>query len=411
MGKLNAAKMRTLTKPGAYGDGAGLYLQVRGLQNRSWLYRFKLYGKGHMMGLGTIHDVSLAEARDVAAAARKMVRQGINPIDQRRAARGENAAQAGLTFNQVAETYIAAHEPSWRNAKHRQQWRNTLDTYTAPILGKLPVAQIDVGAVMRVLEPLWRAKTETASRLRGRIESVLDYATARGWRSGENPARWRGHLDNLLPARSKVAKVEHHSALPWREVGAFMVALAKEEGVSALALRFAILTAARTGEVIGARWSEIDMQAAVWTIPASRMKASREHRVPLSDGAMEMLREVSELRADPKADGFVFPGGRAGKPLSSMALLMLLRRMERGDLTAHGFRSTFRDWCAEATDYPREVAEAALAHILRHKTEAAYQRGDLMEKRRRVMAEWAAFWARRAAAADVVALRTTAAHP
>ena len=199
--------------------------------------------------------------------------KAINPIDQRRAARAENAAQAGLTFAQVADAYIAAHEPSWRNAKHRQQWRNTLDTYADPILGKLPVAQVGVGEVMRVLEPLWREKTETASRLRGRIEAVLDYATARGWRSGENPARWRGHLDNLLPARSKVAKVEHHSALPWREIGAFMATLAKEEGVSALALRFAILTAARTGEVIGARWSEIDMQAATWTVPAERMKA------------------------------------------------------------------------------------------------------------------------------------------
>ena len=305
----------------------------------------------------------------------------------------------------MADAYIAAHEASWRNAKHRQQWRNTLDTYADPILGKLPVAQVEVGDVMRVLEPLWREKTETASRLRGRIESVLDYATARGWRSGENPARWRGHLDNLLPARSKVAKVEHHAALPWREIGAFMAALAEEEGVSALALRFAILTAARTGEVIGARWSEIDMQAAVWTVPADRMKAAREHRVPLSDAALDVLREVAKLRTEPEADGFVFPGGKAGKPLSSMALLMLLRRMERGDLTAHGFRSTFRDWCAEATNYPREVAEAALAHTLRDKTEAAYQRGDLMEKRRRLMAEWATFCARPAPAGEVVPLR------
>ena len=406
MGKLNAAKMRTLTKPGAHGDGAGLYLQVRGPHNRSWLYRFKLYGKGHLMGLGTDRDVSLAEARDAAAAARKMVRQGINPIDQRRTARAENAAHVGLTFNEVADAYITAHEPSWRNAKHRQQWRNTLDTYAGPILGKLPVAQVDVGAVMSVLEPLWRGKTETASRLRGRIESVLDYAAARGWRSGENPARWRGHLDNLLPARSKVAKVEHHSALPWREIGAFMIALAEEEGVSALALRFAILTAARTGEVIGARWSEIDMQAAVWTVPARRMKASREHRVPLSDSAMALLRETSKLRADLKADGFVFPGGKSGKPLSGMALLMLLRRMGRGDLTAHGFRSTFRDWCAEATNCLREVAEAALAHTLKDKTEAAYQRGDLMEKRRRLMADWAVFCARPYTVSTVVALNT-----
>lgn len=405
MSKLNAARMRTLTKPGTYGDGAGLYLQVRGSANRSWLYRFKLHGKPHLMGLGSVDDVSLAEARDAAAAARKLVRQGINPIDQRRTARAEGAVQAGLTFSQVADAYIAAHEPSWRNPKHRQQWRNTLDTYAVPILGKLPVAQVDVGAVMRVVEPLWREKTETASRLRGRIESVLDYATTRGWRSGENPARWRGHLDNLLPARSKVAKVEHHAALPWREIGSFMAALAEEDGVSALALRFAILTAARTGEVIGARWSEIDLGDAVWTVPAGRMKASREHRVPLSDGAVDVLRQVAKLRTDTRMDGFVFPGGNSGRPLSSMALLMLLRRMERSDLTAHGFRSTFRDWCAEATNYPREVAEAALAHTLGDKVEAAYRRGDLLEKRAKLMREWAQYCSRSAVVGEVVALR------
>jgi integrase len=261
---------------------------------------------------------------------------------------------------------------------------------------------------MRVLEPLWREKTETAARLRGRIEAVLDYATARGWRTGENPARWRGHLANLLPAPSKIAKVEHHAALPWREIGAFMSAMAKEEGISALALRFAILTSARTGEVIGARWSEIDMGEAVWTVPSGRMKAAREHRVPLSEAALDVLCEIVKLRPNSKIDGFVFPGGKPGRALSSMALLMLLRRMGRSDLTAHGFRSTFRDWCAEATNYPREVAEAALAHTLRDKTEAAYQRGDLMEKRRQLMAEWATFCGRPSATGEVVLLRTGA---
>jgi integrase len=394
MSKLNAARMRSLTKPGTYGDGAGLYLQVRGSANRSWLYRFKLHGKSHLMGLGTVVDVSLAEARDAAAAARKRVRQGINPIDQRRADRVENTAQAGLTFAQVADAYIAAHEPSWRNAKHRQQWRNTLGTYAEPTLGKLPVGQVDVGAVMRVLEPLWLTRTETASRLRGRIESILDYATARGWRSGENPARWRGHLDNLLPTRSKVTRVQHHPALPWRDVGSFMARLVQEEGVSALALQFVILTVARTSEAIGARWSEIDMQAHIWTVPAERMKAGREHRVPLSDAAMDILRAAAKLVTSPNPLAYIFPGGKTGKALSSMALLMLLRRMERSDLTAHGFRSTFRDWCAEMTNYPRELAEAALAHTLRDRTEAAYQRGDLMEKRRRLMAEWATYCGR-----------------
>jgi integrase len=361
------------------------------------------------MGLGAFPDVSLAEARDAAAAARKQVRQGVNPIDQRRATRTAVAASAGLnTFAQVADAYIAAHDASWRNAKHRQQWRNTLDTYARPVMGNLGVAVVDTGAVMRVLEPIWREKPETASRLRGRIESVLDYAAARGWRTGDNPARWRGHMDNLLPSRAKISRVEHHAALPWREIGGFMAALAEQEGVAALALRFAILTAARTGEVIGARWSEIDMAAGVWLVPADRMKAGREHRIPLSDAALHVLRELAKLRTNPKVDGFVFRGGKVGKPLSSMALLMLLRRIKRGDLTAHGFRSTFRDWCAEATNYPREVAEAALAHTLRDKTEAAYQRGDLMEKRRRLMAEWAAFCARPAAVGEVVPLRAGA---
>jgi integrase len=267
---------------------------------------------------------------------------------------------------------------------------------------------VDTGAVMRVLEPIWREKPETASRLRGRIESVLDYATARGWRTGDNPARWRGHMDNLLPSRAKIARVEHHAALPWREIGVFATCLAKQDGVGSLALRFAILTAARTGEVIGTRWSEIDMAAGLWTVPAERMKGGREHRVPLSNAALDVLRQVAKLGTGRDPTAFVFPGGKTGKPLSSMAMLMLLRRMGRGDLTAHGFRSSFRDWCAEATNYPREIAEAALAHTLRDKTEAAYQRGDMMEKRRRLMAEWAAFCARPATTGEVVPLRAEA---
>jgi integrase len=288
-----------------------------------------------------VADVSLAEARDAGAAAGKLVRRGIDPIARRRAERAEEAARAGLnTFAEVAEAYIRAHEGTWRNEKHRYQWRATIDSYAAPILGKLPVAQVDVGAVMRVIEPLWQQKTETAARLRGRIESVLDYARARGWRTGENPARWRGHLDNLLPARSKVAKVKHHAALPWREIGAFMARLADENGVPALALRFVILTAARTGEAIGARWSEIDIASAIWTVPGTRMKAGREHRVPLSEAAMEVLRQAAALGGAGQSAAFVFPGGKGGK--AATAMLMLLRRMGHRDLTAHGFRSTFR---------------------------------------------------------------------
>jgi integrase len=390
--KLNAVKIRSLTKPGTYGDGAGLYIQVRGPENRSWLYRFKLHRKPHLMGLGALTDVSLAEAREAAAAARKLVRQGINPIARRRSERVDSAAKSRLnTFSEVADAYIAAHETGWRNPKHRQQWRNTLDTYARPVLGDLGVANIDTGAVMRVLEPIWREKPETASRLRGRIESVLDYATARGWRTGENPARWRGHVENLLPARSKVARVEHHAALPWTEIDAFMAKLREQDGTAALALRFAILTAARTGEVIGAQWSEIDLEGAIWTIPAERMKAGQEHRVPLSDLALEVLRDIRKLHPGSVQHEFIFPGGKAHSPLSSMALLMLLRRMGRRDLTTHGFRSTFRDWCAEMTGYSNEVAEAALAHTIKDKSEAAYRRGDMMEKRRRLMGDWAAF--------------------
>jgi integrase len=403
-GKLNAAKLRTLTKPGVYGDGGGLYLQVRRPDRRTWIYRYRVHGKSRWMGLGALSDISLAEAREAATAARKRVRQGVDPIEARRAEGAEKTAKAGKnTFGEVAALYINAHEASWRNAVHRQQWRNTLNTYVVPVLGKTGVALIGTGAVMNVLEPIWHDKPETASRLRGRIESILDYAAARGWRTGENPARWRGHLAKLLPSRAKLARVEHYAGLPWCEMGAFMTALAQQEGVAALALRFAILTAARTGEVIGARWREVDVQGAVWTVPAGRMKAGREHLVPLSDAAEDVLRKVMPLR--PNTGAFVFPGAKPDKPLSNMALLMLLRRMGRTDLTAHGFRSTFRDWCAEATNYPREVAEAALAHALRDKTEAAYQRGDLMEKRRRLMTEWAAFCGRPAISGDIVMLR------
>ena len=407
MGKLNAARLRTLTKPGSHGDGNGLYLQVRGPEHRSWLFRFKVAGAGHLMGLGPFPDVSLAEAREAATAARRLLRAGINPIEQRRAARIEAASRAGLnTFAEVAHAYIAAHEGGWRNAKHRAQWRSTLDTYAMPTIGGLSVAAIDTGHVMRVLESIWRETPETASRTRGRIESVLDYATARGWRVGDNPARWRGHLANLLPSRAKLARVQHHPALPWRDIAAFMSELVARSGTAALALRFAILTAARTGEVLGARWSEIDMAEAMWTVPGTRMKAGREHRVPLSDAACDVLREMAKARSKP--DGFVFAGAKPGAGLSSMALLMLLRRMGWGGLTTHGFRSTFRDWAAEATGTAREVAEAALAHTLSDKVEAAYRRGDLIEKRRRLMEDWAAFCARPVMNGSVVPIRAGA---
>ncbi len=408
MPKLTAVKVRSETKPGLHGDGGGLALQVKTDPKgkwiaRSWVFRYKLNGKARYLGLGSTSDVSLADAREKAAEARKLIRAGLDPIDERRRAEAEARSAAGLTtFAEVAAAYIAAHEPSWKNPKHRQQWRNTLETYATPVLGEISVAAIGVGEVTRVLEPIWRDKPETASRLRGRIEQVLDYATARGWRKGDNPARWKGHLDNLLPARGKLARVEHHAALPWREVGAFMAELNGQPGIAAKALAFTILTASRTSETVGATWREIDLANKVWTIDGRRMKAGREHRVPLSNAALAILKDMQI--GGTKPDAPVFPGGRAGRPLSTAAMSALLARMGR-DVTVHGFRSTFRDWCGEATNYPREVAEAALAHTLRDATEAAYRRGDALEKRRKLMADWAVYCARPTAVGEVVALR------
>ena len=392
MSKLNVLAMRKLTKPGRYGDGGGLWLQVRSAENRSWLLRYKIDGRPRQMGLGPVELVSLAEAREAAIEARKLVFRGVDPIEHRKAAKEARAvAAASLTFEQVAARYITAHEAGWRSDKHAAQWRATLEAYAFPVFGSRSVAAVDVGLVMRAVEPIWRAKPETASRVRGRIESVLDYATARGWRHGDNPARWRGHLENLLPQRSKVARVKHHAALPYAEVGAFLSELRQAEGIGARALEFTILTAARTGETIGATWAEIDLDAKTWTIPGRRMKAGAEHRVPLPERAIEILTALLPFRTGPGA--YVFPGGRKGAGLSQMALTMTLRRLGRESVTVHGFRSTFRDWASEATGYPREVAESALAHTLRDKVEAAYRRGDLFEKRRRMMEDWSAYCA------------------
>ncbi len=425
---LTAAKVRT-AGPGRYGDGAGLVLFVKPNGQRFWTIRYMIAGRAREMGLGPasgVGAVSLKEARERAEEQRRVLRVGRDPLIERDAAAvaaraaAQRAEARRKTVRDVAALYIQAHEASWRNAKHRQQWQSTLTTYVFPIMGDLPVADAESGHVMDVLEPIWTAKPETASRVRMRIEAVLDYARSRGWRSGENPARWRGHIANLLPRRARVRKVEHHAALPWSEIGAFMTALSQQESVAALALRFTILTAGRTGEVIGARWSEIDLSAGSWTIPPQRMKAGREHRVPLSKSATSVLRELLPLRDSARGE-WVFPGERTGRPLSNMAMLMLLRRMNSGGgspprwrdprsgepITPHGFRSTFRSWAEECTNHGREVAEAALAHAVRDKTEAAYQRGDLLEKRRRLMDDWAAFCARSTLAAEVVPLRWT----
>ena len=375
--------------PGLYADGGGLYLRVTPTEARMWLYRFQMHGRRRDMGLGPTDLYSLAEARQKALEARKLVAEGVDPIEARQAKRSAAAVDAskGMTFRACAEAYINAHRSGWRNPKHAAQWPATLDAYAYPHFGSLPVQAVDVGLVLKAIEPIWTVKPETASRVRGRIEIVLDWATARGYRQGENPARWRGHLENLLPPRSKVRRVEHYAALPYAEVAAFVADLRQQEGVGARALEFAILTAARTGEVIGARWGEINIAERLWTVPADRMKAGKEHRAPLSDAAMAIVEKMAAIRQG----DHLFPGGKAERPISNMAMLMLLRRMGRDDLTAHGFRSTFRDWAAECTNFPAEVAEMALAHTVGDKLEAAYRRGDLFQKRREIMAAWANF--------------------
>jgi integrase len=388
--KLTALGVKRLVHPGRHGDGGGLWLQVRSADQRSWLFRYALHGKTRQMGLGPLVDVPLAEAREAAGACRRLLREGTDPIEKRRTDRIGAATAQGMTFRDVSERYLAANEGVWRNEKHRYQWRQTLEVAHA-VFGARPVAVIATGDVTAVLEPIWQVKTETAMRLRGRIETVLDYATAQGWRSGDNPARWRGHLSNILPSPKRIVQVEHHAALPWPKMAEFMLALRDESGIAARALEFTVLTAARTGETLGATWPEIDLGAALWTVPAARMKAGKEHRVPLSPAAVAVLRKMLPLRGIGRGPDLVFPGARAGKALSNMSMNMLLRRMGQGGLTVHGFRSCFRDWCAEATAHSREVAEQALAHLLSDKVEAAYRRGDLLEKRGRLMDDWADF--------------------
>ncbi|MDE2390712.1 MAG: tyrosine-type recombinase/integrase, partial [Rhodospirillales bacterium] len=355
--KLSPAAVKNANKPGIYGDGLGLWLHVgpKALDEdgkptgtgKSWIFRYMIDGKAREMGLGPVHTIGLAEVREKARACRKAILAGVDPLEVKHAARRARKLEAAkaITFEKCAEKYIAAHNAGWRNAKHRDQWLSTLKTYVFPIIGDLAVSEVDTGHITKILEPIWVAKTETATRVRGRIETVLNYASTHGWRAGENPARWRGHLANILPKPTKVAKVQHHAALPWKEIGAFMKVLGAENGLAALALRFAILTAGRTGEVIGARWAEIDFTQKLWTIPAERMKAEREHRVPLTNDVLLILKEAEKFRVD--ESDFVFPGAKVGRHLSNMAMLVLLRRMKRDDLTAHGFRSTFRDWAAE----------------------------------------------------------------
>ena len=399
--RLSALQVTKLTKPGLYGDGGGLTLQITATGAKSWLLRYMVAGKPFGMGLGPTHTVSLAEARQKALDARKLLIDGINPL----AAKKQNKIAAALadakmmSFDQCAEAYILAHKAEWKNAKHGDQWTNTLNAYASPVFGHLPVAEIDTGLVVKCLAPIWESKTETASRVRGRIESVLGWATTSGYRTGENPARWKGHLENLLATISKSSRTKNHPSLPWQRIGAFMSALRAREGVSARAVEFAILTACRSGEVRGAQWAEFDTAGKLWTIPAERMKAKREHQVPLSDAALVLLESM------PKDDDVdVVFAGTKGQPLSDMSLTAVIRRMNGDDkpvwadangdgITVHGFRSSFRMWAAETTNYPREVAEHALAHQLPDAVERAYQRGSQFAKRAALMAEWAVYCA------------------
>jgi integrase len=409
--RLTVKSVANKTNPGYYADGGGLYLQVTARGGKSWIFRFALAGQtlskngrltSREMGLGSTQDIPLAEARAKAADCRRLVAMRIDPIEARKSddAQKALAAARSITFSECAEAYIKAHCAAWKNEKHVSQWENTIETYCT--FGSLAAQDVDTGQVLKALEPIWTAKPETASRLRGRIERVLDWAKVRGYRSGENPARWRGHLDKLLPKLEKRKRVRHHPALPFQQVPEFMSHLHAQHGIAARALEFTILTAARTNEVIAACWSEFDLENGVWTIPATRMKAHVEHRVPLAPQVVQLLRALPRI----ESALHVFPGQRKGRPLSNMAMLKLLQdRMEREHITVHGFRSTFRDWAAERTNFPREVCEMALAHTIMNQVEAAYRRGELFEKRRQLMEAWSKFCHMPATKGEVISLR------
>jgi integrase len=401
--ELKAIEVQRLKDPGLHfvGTVPGLALQISNTGARSWILRLAVVGRRREMGLGNYPEVPLAKAHEKAREARDLLKRGIDPIEHGRAQQSALAAAAALAvdFDHCAEQYIKAHSAGWKNAKHAQQVENTLKQYASPVMGKLLVRDVQLAHVLKVLEPIWKTKTETASRVRGRIETVLDWATTRGYREGPNPARWRGHLDNLLPKPGKVARVKHHKALPISDMGAFMARLRQCEGMGALALEFTILTAARSGEVRGATAGEIDRNAKVWTIPGARMKGGREHRVPLTDEALAVIDKADALHRTVESD-LLFPAPRGG-PLSDMTLTAVLRRLEV-QAVPHGFRSTFKDWAAERTSYTNEMSEMALAHAIGDKTEAAYRRGDMFEKRRHMMADWAKFLSAPEVPAEVI---------
>jgi integrase len=389
----SARSVETVTEIGYHRCDRGLYLQVAGSGTKSWLFRYKspVTGKQREMGLGSLNLVSLASARDIAVECRRQVLSGLDPLEERgRVKRVRLLEQArSITFQGAAEQCIASKKPEWKNAKHAQQWANSLTTYAYPVFGTLSVSDLDTDLVLKAIEPIWISKAETASRVRQRIETVWDWARARKYVEAENPARLRGHLDKILAKTAKVKRVKHHAAVPYKQIATFITQLRDRKGSSALAMEFMILTAARTGEVRGARWQEIDLTTKVWTIPADRMKAGKEHRVPLCDRAMQIL---NSMTSNLNPVEFVFPGWKAGTGLSDGAMLTLLRKMDVGPYTPHGFRSTFRDWAAEeAHQFSNETIELALAHTIKNKAEAAYRRGDQLERRRALMAAWSKY--------------------
>jgi len=401
--ELSAIELRNLTKQGVHAVGgvAGLLLQVGKTDSRSWILRVLVGSKRRDIGLGGYPDVSLALAREKAKELREKIKEGVDPVNERRVAREQlKIAQfSQVTFDEAAKRFLANKKHEFSNTKHASQWAKTLETYASPIIGKLPVAEIELPHIRQILEPIWIEKTETANRVRGRIENVLNWATVSGYRTGENPARWKGHLDNILPKPSKIKKVKHHKALPRQHLFAFIRDLRKREGIAAKALEFLILTAARSGEVRGALWSEIDIKAKLWTIPAERMKAGKEHQVPLSDEVIALINSLPVI----EGNEYLFRAPRGGV-LSDMALSAVVRRM-KVDAVPHGFRSTFRDWCSEETNFPHNVAEMALAHTIGNKVEAAYRRGDLLAKRTLLMEQWAKYCNTRRATGDVLSFK------
>jgi len=413
--RLTMKRIARLKQPGRYGDGHGLYLQVVNKQNRSWLLRYERGGRERFMGLGPLHAFALQEARERAREARQLLADGIDPLDAKKAERAATAAAAAktMTFAECAEAYFAQHRQKWRNAKHTRQFLSTLKQYAYAKIGNMAAAGIDTGTVLSVLEQhcpasrgfpagmFWQTRHSTADRVRARIEAVLEFATVRGYRTGENPARWRGHLRHALPARSEIAQAVHHAAMPYVDLPEFLATLRGRAGIGARALEFLILTAARTNEVIGARRDEIDLEGKIWTVPAGRMKAGREHRVPLSRAAIELLQAL------PMEDGntHIFLGPSAGGGLSTMAMPTALKRAGRSDVTIHGFRATFKTWASERTNFPSHVVELALAHTIGNAVERAYRRGDLFEKRRKLMEAWARYCMTNPAASEVIPLR------